>query len=337
MLFLDGSGKFFGTVISTVDAPLDTFISGTSTDMIASVSGWATAALTLVVILYGIKMYRAGNHLEESMWKLIYWGIIYAVALTSGLYQSDISVFFRSWPDWLAHEVVPTLDPATSITNFLDQVFANFMNVSATFKDRAASAGWGDPFKASEMFIYALVIAITGTLVCAYAMYLIVVSHIYIAILLAIGPFFIFMLIHERTESLFAGWITQLLTHGLVIVLAALTLTLITTVTNTIFASIAGMPDTGMLLAMFIMAYGALCFLVLREIKNEAARITGGMASSIGGLGTAAGRGAKNTASFGYDAIKGNVDADLRFKQKRREDMANWAKQSRNRLRGGRP
>ena len=47
-------------------------------------------------------------------------------------------------------------------------------------------------------------------LLCVYVMFLIALSHIALAVLLALGPLFIVLLFFETTRRLFSAWIAQL-------------------------------------------------------------------------------------------------------------------------------
>jgi type IV secretion system protein VirB6 len=59
-------------------------------------------------------------------------------------------------------------------------------------------------------------------LLCVYAMFLIALSSIALAVLLALGPLFIAMLLFDATKRLFAAWIAQLVNYALITVLTVM-------------------------------------------------------------------------------------------------------------------
>jgi type IV secretion system protein VirB6 len=122
-------------------------------------------------------------------------------------------------------------------------------------------------------------------LVCCYAMFLIALSKIALAVLLALGPLFIVFRLFEGTRRLFDAWLMQLANYGFITVLTvlvgALLLTLIqsyATQTAARGAALATVDALDMLLAAVIV------LLVLRQIMPIAASLAGG--GSLSTMGT---------------------------------------------------
>ena len=67
----------------------------------------------------------------------------------------------------------------------------------------------------------ALVWCLMGVL-CVYAMFLIALSSIALAVLLALGPLFVALLFFDATKRLFASWIAQLANYALITVLTVM-------------------------------------------------------------------------------------------------------------------
>ena len=59
-------------------------------------------------------------------------------------------------------------------------------------------------------------------LLCVYAMLSIALSNIALAVLLALGPLFIAMLLFDSTRRLFSAWIAQLANYALVTILTVM-------------------------------------------------------------------------------------------------------------------
>ncbi len=59
-------------------------------------------------------------------------------------------------------------------------------------------------------------------MLCVYAMFLIALSSIALAVLLALGPLFIAMLFFETTKRFFSAWIAQLANYALITILTVM-------------------------------------------------------------------------------------------------------------------
>jgi type IV secretion system protein VirB6 len=126
-------------------------------------------------------------------------------------------------------------------------------------------------------------------LVCVYCVFLLALSQIAAAILLALGPLFLLALLFERTRHLFEGWIAQLINYGLIAVLltlvAGLLLQLIAAYasqTAALGSALATLDVLNLLLAT------CMVFLLLRQVPPIAAALSRGMAlSTMGAVGAA--------------------------------------------------
>lgn len=322
---LDGSTQFFATVFREIDSALVNFVNDTSTRLISEVAIWATVLFTLAVMLHGIRMWRAKENVANLPFQIIYWVIVYSTALGLGLYQSDIVPFFFAWPDHIAGVIANNTDNTASVANFLDQIFSNYVNTHQRFMDFFSASGSFD--KAGWLaLILSILVLTTGIAVCSIGGGLLALAHIFIAINLAIGPFLIIWMLLPFTSNFFGSWLTQLITHGMTIVYVALALVILTSVTNNIFASTTSVTELGVFMAGAIIAFGVVCIIVLKQVKDEAARIAGGMAGSLMGLGSATSKSAKNALGAGYDIGSGNALSDHRRKAKWRQESGDWAK-----------
>lgn len=321
---LDGTTRVFSDVFTEIDSALVSFVNDTSSRLVEDMAIYATAIFTLAVILYGLKFWKGKESVKGVAWQIIYWVAVYSIALGVGIYQGDIATFFFDWPDYMARVMVPGADDSVSVASFLDQIMSNYINTHQRFMDVFDVSGAFD--KAGWLsLILAILVMVAGVIVCAVGAGLLAIAHIFIAINLAIGPFFILGLLLPATSNFFGSWITQLITHGMTIVYVALALTILTTVTNAIFSKTTSVDSLGVFMASAIIAFGVLCIIVLLQIKDEAARIAGGMAGSLMGLGTGTMRTGKNAAGGAYDVGSGNALADYRRKAKWRQEGRQWA------------
>ena len=141
--------------------------------------------------------------------------------------------------------------------------------------------------------VYALVGA-----VCVYTLFLMALARVALAVLLAIGPVFIVLLLFDGTKRFFEGWIAQLANYALVGVLAVLTASLLMTVVEA-YATQTAAKGAAILTvdALDMLLVAGLILLVLRQVMPMAARLAGGLSlASYGVMRRAFGRAASVTA-----------------------------------------
>jgi type IV secretion system protein VirB6 len=110
-------------------------------------------------------------------------------------------------------------------------------------------------------------------------MFLISLSSIACAVLLAIGPLFVTMLLFESTRRFFDAWIAQLATYALITILTVLVAALMLTIVES-YASQTAARGTAILTvdALDMVLVSGLVFLLMRQIMP----IAGGLAGGIG-------------------------------------------------------
>jgi len=124
---------------------------------------------------------------------------------------------------------------------------------------------------------------------CVYAMFLIALSSIALAVLLALGPLFIAMLFFDATRRFFTAWIAQLANYGLITVLTVMVSALLLRIVQSYAAQTAARGAAILTVdALNMMLIALLVFLVLRQVMPIAAGLAGGASLNSFGM---AGRG----------------------------------------------
>jgi type IV secretion system protein VirB6 len=121
-------------------------------------------------------------------------------------------------------------------------------------------------------------------LLCVYTMFLIALSSIASAILLALGPLFIVMLLFDATRRYFEAWIAQLAAYALITILTVLVGALLLQIVSSYAAQTAARGSaivTVDALNMVLMAM--VVFLLMRQVMPIAAGLAGGVAPSTFG------------------------------------------------------
>jgi type IV secretion system protein VirB6 len=131
----------------------------------------------------------------------------------------------------------------------------------------------------------AVVWCLIGVL-CVYAMFLIALSSIALAVLLALGPLFIALLFFDATRRFFTAWIAQLANYGLITVLTVMVAALLLRIVQSYAAQTAARGTAILTVdALNMMLIALLVFLVLRQIMPIASGLAGG--SSLNSFGVA--------------------------------------------------
>jgi type IV secretion system protein VirB6 len=118
-------------------------------------------------------------------------------------------------------------------------------------------------------------------LLCVYVMFLIALSSIALAVLLALGPLFIAMLFFEATRRFFSAWIAQLANYALITVLTVMVAALLLQLVQSYAAQTAARGSAIFTVdALNMLLIAVLVLLILRQIMPIAAGLAGGLALS---------------------------------------------------------
>jgi type IV secretion system protein VirB6 len=269
---------FFGTFWNWLNGQLTGFI-GDNTARLATVLEPAVVTLaTLYVMTWGY-LQLAGK-IEEPLMaglkRIAMVALVLGVGLRLWLYNSVLVDTFYSAPTQLAGALVGAADPVGTI----DAIWDNGGAVAGSLWNKGGVLSGDVGFYLAGAVVWLLL----GVL-CVYVMFLIALSSVALAVLLALGPLFVAMLLFDATRRLFAAWMAQLTNYALVTVLtvmmAALLLHLVQSYAQQTAARGAAILTVD---ALNMVLVAGLVFLVLRQIMPIAASIAGGVALVTFGL-----------------------------------------------------
>lgn len=267
---------FFQTFSTWLNGELASYI-GQNTARVASILEPAVVTLaTVYVMIWGYLQLtgRTEEPFAAGMKRIATLAVVFGVGLHLWLYNTLLVDTFYNAPTEFAAAVVGASDPVHTIDAIWNQGGAV---ADQLFR---GGVGWGRiGFVISGVATWALV-----GLLCVYTMFLLALSSISLSILLALGPFFITLLLFDATRRFFDAWLAQLANYALITILtvtvSALLLQLVATYaqqTAALGRSIRIDDALDMLLAT------VLVFLFLRQIMPIAAALAGGAAlSSMG-------------------------------------------------------
>jgi type IV secretion system protein VirB6 len=286
---------FFATFWTWLNGQLATYI-GTNTARLASSLEPAVVVLGIIYIMVWGYMQLTGQvdqPFVAGFKRIAMLALILGVGLNLWLYNTLIVDTFYSAPAQLASAIVGSSDPV----NTIDTIWESGGSVAGNLWTRGSASLMG----AVGDYLAAILVWCLIGLLCVYAMFLIALSNIALAILLALGPLFVAMLFFDNTKRLFSAWVAQLANYALITILTVMVAALLLQVVQTYAAQTAARGNslvTVDVLQMLLIA--TLVFLILRQVMPIAAGLAGGLALSsfglvsrtIGAVGTTVRRGA---------------------------------------------
>jgi type IV secretion system protein VirB6 len=120
--------------------------------------------------------------------------------------------------------------------------------------------------------------------VCVYTMFLLAMSRIALAVLLALGPIFILMILFESTRRFFDAWLHELVNYALVSMITVMVAALLLDLVEAYAVQTAARGSALLTVDALNLALAAgIVVLILRQVLGIAARLAGGTALSTSG------------------------------------------------------
>jgi type IV secretion system protein VirB6 len=265
---------FFATFWTWLNGQLADYI-GTNTARVAQALEPAIVTLGTVYVMVWGYLHLTGRIDEPfgtGLKRLVTLAVVLGGALHLWLYNSVIVDTFYRAPTQLAAALVGTPDPVSTVDAIWDRGGA------------VAGYLWGNHGFGAGAIGYYLAGAIVWTLIgllCVYTMFLIALSSIALAVLLALGPLFMTLLLFEGTRRFFEAWVAQLANYALITILTVLTAALLLQVVASYAAQTAARGNAIMTVdALNMVLIAVLVFLLMRQVMPIAAALAGGMALS---------------------------------------------------------
>lgn len=270
---------FFETFWSWLQGQLTSYI-GTNTALVAQALEPAIVTLaTVYVAVWGYLQLtgRIDEPFVTGVRRLVMLAVLLASALHLWLYDSLIVDTFYRAPAQLAADIVGAPDPVAT--------------VDAIWNEGGAVAGFlwnsGMQFSISAVgfcLAGAAVWVLMG-LLCVYTMFLIALSSIALAVLLALGPLFIALLLFDATRRFFEAWLAQLANYALITILTVLVAALLLRVVQSYAAQTAALgAKMAMVDSLNMVLVAVLVFLLMRQVMPIAASLAGGVSLSSFGI-----------------------------------------------------
>jgi type IV secretion system protein VirB6 len=287
---------FFATFWTWLNGQLASYI-GTNTARVAEALEPAIVTLATVYVMVWGYLHLTGRIDEPfvtGLKRLLTLAAVLGGAVHLWLYNSLIVDTFYQAPARLAAAVVGAPDPVAV--------------VDAIWNRGGAVAGYlfnnGGFFKDMGCYIAGATVWVLVGLLCVYTMFLIALSSIALAVLLALGPLFMALLLFEATRRYFEAWVAQLANYALITILTVLVAALLLQIVES-YADQTAARGTAIVTvdALNMVLIAVLVFLLMRQVMPIAAALAGGIAlnsfgtvSRLIGWGMRTGMGATRTA-----------------------------------------
>jgi len=283
---------FFETFWTWLNEQLTQYV-GNNTARVSTAIGPAIVTMaTLYVMIWGYLQLtgRIEQPFMVGLKRIITLAIVLGVTLHLWLYNTVIVDTFYNAPTQLAAAIIGASDPVHTI----DSIWEQGGTVAGFLWNNGSILGMDLGY-----FIAAIVVWVLVGLLCVYTMFLIALSHIALAILLALGPFFIAMLFFESTRRLFDAWLAQLANYALITLLTIMVAALLLQVVNNYALQTASRgPSIVTVDAINMTLMAVLVFLFMRQVMPIASSLASGAAlNTMGTVSRAANWGAR--AGFG--------------------------------------
>jgi type IV secretion system protein VirB6 len=269
---------FFATFWTWLNGQLTTYI-GDNTARLAGALEPAVVTLATVYVMAWGYLHLTGKidePLMAGLKRIAMVALILGVGLRLWLYNTLIVDTFYNAPAQLAAAVIGSADPVGTI----DTIWERGGTVAGNLWSKAAAHWWD----VGDYIAGAVVWVLIGAL-CVYAMFLIALSSIALAVLLALGPLFIASLFFDATRRFFSAWIAQLANYGLITILTVMIAALFLQIVESFAAQTAARGAAILTVdALNMVLIAVLVSLILRQVMPIAASLAGGLTLSTFGM-----------------------------------------------------
>ena len=284
----------FQTFWTWLSTRLAAYISVHVANTAAAIEPAAVTVAVLYVMVWGYLHLsgRIDEPVVAAAVRLLSIIVVFGIGLRLWLYHSLIVDTFFDAPSELATSLVGATSPVTMVDTIWDRG-----GTVAGVWDKGGLLTGDVGFYVAAAAIYLLV-----GFVCVYAMFLIALSRIALAVLLALGPVFIVLALFDSTRRFFEAWVHELANYALVTVLTVMVAALLLDLVEAYADQTAARGSALLTVDALNLALAAsLVVLILRQVLPIAARLAGGFALS--GSGPSRARRGGRTASRAVSPI----------------------------------
>ena len=277
------------TVLAHIDNNIEVFMTSTLTNVMGSVKPFAISVMAsyLGYLGYLIWFGLLNEPIQTLFWRLIKLSIVFAFVTNPSLYNQFIGDWLSKLPEALAGLV---LDGQTNNTSsFLDGLLAQFYDARNIMSVMAYKNSNTFGIPNIDFIIAGWLVLGAGIVLILHALFILIMAKMAIAILLSVGPIFIFMVNFQSTRKFFDAWIGQILTFSFSIMLLTAVLKLVLVLLQeyllkaTVLMAKTGVDPTIDQIVPVLILQG-IAFCVLWQVPSVASALGGGVGLSTLGV-----------------------------------------------------
>ncbi len=255
--------------LTTIDRGVVSFFTGGA----ASISQAALTPFTIILTAYVSFWWIlvAFDYIEEpikdGLKRIVRIIFVVAFAFGTGWYNRYIAQVVYGVPDELAALFIG--GSHGGVNSLIDNALEQGHKVAIGFKD--LGAGWSPGDAIGLYLTYLIVLAFTG-IVCACAAAFLLIAHLSLGLMIAIGPAAIICYLFRATRSYFDGWVKQVVTLVLSYVLVVATISLMYKMFSATLVSAAANPSNGFSAFIPALIVGFCCIFMIIYVAVFLAR-----------------------------------------------------------------
>ena len=291
------------TVVNLIDGITGAFIVGTFNNMWAVIQVSFRNLLILFLIFYGLAIWRGliKTPIQDIAWTALKFAVIFGLVRTWALFNGIVVQFLTQTPDALAGAAAGF--SGNAISTVMGNVYTDAIGAAVTAYE---SDGWIMPF------VLGTVILLASTLMLVYALFLIALSKIGLAVLIGLGPLFLILMMFKPTQKIFEAWLHQVVNYMFIILLTVAVLAMASLLAQGAVGLIPGIPgDITLGSVMPATVVFLIIFLFLTQVTSVAGALAAGIALTTQHVGATVGyKAAQSFASVragGWKGIKGGA------------------------------
>jgi len=273
--------NLFQKVFEKVDTTLDSYVIDTAGALIDFITPLFTSAMVIWIAIWGYLLMfgQASSPLQDVFFRVVRVGLILTIGLSISNYSDLVVDVFTGGAEAVSGAITGT-GGGTAVT--LDSLFAKIFGVAdaAWKKGGVMNGNFG-------MYLIAFILLGFGVVITVIVAFLILLSKIMSAVLLAIGPLFIAMTLFNATQKFFESWLGMVMNYAVLLILATAIGDMMASIAESFVTTmsagsdpeaLANLASSAMLVVVLL-----LCILVLKQVPSIASSLGGGLALATQG------------------------------------------------------
>ena len=317
----------FEALLIEIDLLVTNYVIGIWNVFHAQGNDLVTGAAVLFVTITGYlllsgRISMTYTELLNRLWKF---GLILTFLLFAGPMETFLYGLLKDGPEAIGNWLISAQgNDVTSANAIVSAIWRKGIDAAETVWDAGGWRNVGPYFLAAVIAFVTLSITIVTALIA-------ILTKIAVAVLLALGPFFILALFFESTKAFFDGWIKQVLTFALLPVLLYSVIGLVFSLCDTqvqalLDATKAGQSITASLLKFSLISFVAIG--IMKLLPTWTAGIVGGFAlqtsAGVDAFKNRAGKEASRTRQQTSDAVRNRI---VQYRNRKPSNTPNkWGK-----------